>query len=107
MQVAKGSKLEHKCELDYRSGRGSHDPDNLVADHGNRTRLGGKRYRSVIELHNFRHHFGTRTRFCTDRAPALVPEREAFTGITGPAWRKLKHPAASQSGVARKRGSRN
>lgn len=107
MLLVKGSKLEHKCIVDHRSGRGSHDPDHLVADHGNRTRLGGKRYGSVDELHDFSHHFRIGSWFCTHRPTSVVPERETFVGLTGPTVLAMTHPAASQPGVTRNKGSLN
>ena len=89
----------HKCLIDHRGGGSRYDPDHLVADHGNGPGGSRERYRSVDELHDLSDHFRTRTRFRTDWALALVPEREACKGLIGND--RLKHPAALRPGVAR------
>lgn len=100
-QTSIGERLEPKCKSDHYRCRRGDDSDYLVADHGNGPRCGGERYRSVNKLHDLSDHFRTRPRFRTDRVAALVPEREALSGLTGQTRHNLKHPAASRSGVAR------
>ncbi len=103
MVLVKGTNFEHQCIVDHRSGRGRHDPDHIVADHGNGPCGCRERYRSVDELYDLGDHFRTRTRFRTDRATALVPERKTFGGLITPQSddRSRKHPTAWRSGVAR------
>ncbi len=99
-----GERLErYQCKSNHCRCRCRHDSDYLVADHGNWPRLGGERYRSVNELHDLSDHFRTCTRFRADRVAALVPEREALSGLTGLTRHNLKHPAASRPGAARTR----
>ena len=92
---------QYQSLVDHRCSRSGYDSDHLVADHGNRTRLGGERIRSVNELHDLSDHLRTRPWFCTHRPSALVPEREALPGLTTDLGLNLKHPVAWRPDVAR------
>ncbi len=107
MVLVKGTNVEHQRIIDHRSGCGRYDFDHIVADHGNGPCGCRERDRSVDELYDLGDHFRTRTRFRTDWATALVPEREAFGRLVSRTDRSRNHPAASRSGVARNKAAIN
>ena len=105
MVLVKGTNFEHQRIVDHRSGCCRYDPDHIVADHGNGPCRCRERVRSVDELYDLGDHFRTRTRFRTDRAAALVPQRETLGRLISRTDRSRKHPTALRSGVARNKAA--